>query len=934
MKDHLLNRLERPGSAVLKQQVLSYFLATLIFFQSATLFPNPHLHSQHQPLLSSMKNQQHSGVVTTPLPSQSLLPAPIEIYNHKVPLRIDSGSFSVAPGSYMYPFPIEENQSSTPRNVLQWKISNYFPVEGQDYILNTKIGHAIENLQDHQVMINHIYRLHNALVIQLQDIERQQGDNTKTYLENLIKGRKIPTARIGGLEGMAELTQVEEEFMIRVIHGPTEVAFYILDEKKFSEDSLHFKKLLGRQHINSGRNRLENQKGRHVIFLWRDGPSNTRTVVSPYIQKKPQKNQQVLPVFQDPQKLQQVQRLHIRLYDMFASLLGLSSSSPLRQAVREHRRLRVRDYQNALKKPLNWDSMSFGIAKSIFQGSLTFLLVSVQRPDLNAIYPACVVGFFSLMICAYASTYRYWVNMGGMGFIQSKEHSGWGKNIFQKIKDKEIDWMNTFKSRVVRTSIISLIQNWAFLYVTDPRAENITGLLDLFEFIVLTSGLSAINIFSSNVARAAWTQQAELNEQAGLTNDRKHIRIPFFPSMSWSHRNIDHLWTRYIPYDVGRIIHLLAPPIPILTPLMFSYGFDLNLIGVNSGLFAIGLIYLLGNIITLHNALKYHYEKLLDLKETRVYLDNLTKRKTGGLFLRINRMYAKSLSWFHSHRLPRGLRNQLKDVLLSEDDASIEDLHLGHNERERFERWKAHAQQKRMWDQEIDILHDRHVIDKTLANIENAFIHNLISSDKLLSNQVSLSIEENQLFSPVGRSLLSVDNLRHQITTSFSNFGKVLHAFSETLKAYYFHTPSSPVYQGRGLPETTNTDFYKQIWDRNANIERWDILVFFKNQVSKEFPHLKQALDIVTNDVQETISINVAKLQDVNILDALLEEFESFVTEQEEAILRYMEEQEIKLSRHKNGELLKHKEHSHTFNFDLENRLSVCIQALTSNKEH
>lgn len=929
MKNRWFNRLqERLNSAVLKQQFLSYFLAALIFFQSIALYSQYDQHRtlqylQHQSLLPA-KGPQH----------QDALPNPIEIYNHEVPLRIDPGSFSAAPGDYMYPLPIEENQGNTPENVLQPRLSNHFPIEGQDYILDTKIGHAIENLQNHNVMVNQIYRLHNALIAKLQGYTRIQ-------LEDLIRRRSdFLTVEVDGIEGIAELTQVDDEFMIRVVHGPTEVAFYILDKNKFSEDSRHFKRLLGRQRNNSGHsNRLDNhQRGRHVIYLWRDGSHNTRTLVKPFVQKRPEEKQTVLPIFEDPQQLQQAQRLHTRLYDNIMGITNLyrlfPSSSPVRQSIRENRRLRAVDYWNAIYKPPDLNSISFGIAKAIFQGALAFLLVKLRDPHSNAWPASCVVGGFSLGICSLASSYIYWTNMGGKGFFQLKEHKGFGKNLFQQIKDGDIDWTNTLKSRVARTSYISLVQSWLFLYVTDPRAENITGLLDALLWLSQTFLFNSINVIASNSNRTAWNHQAELNEQAGLTNGRQEVDIPPLPPISWNQRNTDYLFWRYIPYDIGRIFHLLNIPIPILTPIMSTYVFDLDLIGVNAGLFAIGFLYLLGNLITLRYALKYHYENFLNGKQTWGYLDNLTKGTlTGGPYLRINRRLTQFLSWFHSRHFPRELRDQLEDVLLNEDAAAIEDLHLESNEKDRFERWRSHAQRIRMWDQEIALRHGRHAVDKRLVNIENAFIQHLSEGENPSSNQEQLdellSAEERELITPFGMELLSPDNLMRQVTPSFKNIGKVLYAFSETLKSYYFHTPSSPVYQGNGLPNTTDTDYYAEIWERNKNVELWDILIFFKDQLTEEFPHLKTALDIVTNDIQGAIQIEVERLKDEKILNIVLGEFEAFVEGHHDELRGYIEEQEVKRNNHRNGGLLRHKEHPHNFNFDLNNRRPVCIQALT-----
>ena len=375
----------------LRKSSRCYFLAFLIFFQSTTLY------SQYQPVLPIQGSSSHSQ-------NQSILPTPVETYSSDVPLTIDQGHFSVAPGEYIDRFPEREHDEDDPFK--------------QDYRPETKLGQAIDHLQDGNVMREQVYQLYNGLVFQLQDIEREQGENARAYLEGLISQTNIPSFAIPGIDGKAELTQVDGKFMIRVLHGRTEVAFYILDEARFPEYTDHLEMLIGRQHFMSGHSRLDRKKGRDVIFLWKKGLSNTRTHVLPYIQKKPGLRQDILPRYQDSQELQRVRRLNVRLYDTLMSFFTTEHPSLLRQTIRENRRLHRRDYRRALswRWPPNWNNVSFGIAKALFNslfvtGGLGLFQETVTGNDFQFVPTMCITSFFSLTTCSFASTYRAWLNL-------------------------------------------------------------------------------------------------------------------------------------------------------------------------------------------------------------------------------------------------------------------------------------------------------------------------------------------------------------------------------------------------------------------------------------------------------------------------------------------------------------------------------------------
>ena len=174
---------------------------------------------------------------------------------------------------------------------------------------------------------------------------------------------------------------------------------------------------------------------------------------------------------------------------------------------------------------------------------------------------------------------------------------------------------------------------------------------------------------------------------------------------------------------------------------------------------------------------------------------------------------------------------------------------------------------------------------------------------------------------------LSGISLTSQVQDSFSNFAKVLHILSETLKFYYFHTPSSPVFQGQGLPEGTNTDVVRQINQRNNNIELMDILILFKENVTKEFPHLKQAMDIVSQDIEESIKVDVARLRSTDVLELMINEFGEFVRENQ-AVLEHVDTQQMRLATHRSGRMLSQSQHSYNFHLDLQKRLPVCVEPL------
>ena len=191
---------------------------------------------------------------------------------------------------------------------------------------------------------------------------------------------------------------------------------------------------------------------------------------------------------------------------------------------------------------------------------------------------------------------------------------------------------------------------------------------------------------------------------------------------------------------------------------------------------------------------KLHHRNLLSDREAWGYLDSITRERTAGLFLSIDSIYRRILSWWHRIHVPSETREELQKILLSDSSPSE---NLSSNVVHHFDRWRTHEQIYLAEQQERSLHTDRQRIDRFLREIERSFIQYFIDN--------------------VGEALLS-NQLREQIRTSFRNFGKILHAFSETLKTYaFYHTPSP----------SNQTSPYPQIWERNRNNELEDILKLF-----------------------------------------------------------------------------------------------------------
>ena len=360
---------------------LHFFLIFAIIFQSTVSFPQVQS-------LNLQPTESTEVEENTPQPISSLF-TPIEYYDASVPLIVHRGSFSVASGTYLNP-----------------------PIEGEDYTAETKLGHSIYKLQDSEFMRDTIYELHNALIEKIRRIEIEQGENADEYFRR-VAGTKA-TPKITESIGTAELSRIDGTFLIRVIHHQTDTVFYILDEvdflegndydPDFLENHYYLRQLKARQHLMGGTNRLDYQRGRDVIFLWKDGLRNTRTVVSPRIEvniKDPQASPHILPRFQDPEIFQALRR--------------------------EYQQLRKQERWHAISSKFTIDNLIFAIVTGVIQAGIVFSMgflkgfgfgEDIEFPDILDV--ATLSFIFTFLIYLFPSSFRYWIHMGKVGLLQKK----------------------------------------------------------------------------------------------------------------------------------------------------------------------------------------------------------------------------------------------------------------------------------------------------------------------------------------------------------------------------------------------------------------------------------------------------------------------------------------------------------------------------------
>ena len=132
-----------------------------------------------------------------------------------------------------------------------------------------------------------------------------------------------------------------ENFSFGYWHEPTEVVFYVLDEQRLSADSDHLRKVEARQHFVAGTERQDRQKGTGCDFFMGWTAQKIPEQLFHLVFKK------------DLKKTNK-------------SFLGLKTRGNLRRISREHRRLHRIDYWNVLRKPLDWNGLSFGYCQNYF----------------------------------------------------------------------------------------------------------------------------------------------------------------------------------------------------------------------------------------------------------------------------------------------------------------------------------------------------------------------------------------------------------------------------------------------------------------------------------------------------------------------------------------------------------------------------------------
>lgn len=78
--------------------------------------------------------------------------------------------------------------------------------------------------------------------------------------------------------GKSELTLVDRTPIVKVLHPESELSFLVIDANQLDPSSKHLKKLIGRQHFDSGKNRTDGKVGRDVVLIWRDGKEILDTI--------------------------------------------------------------------------------------------------------------------------------------------------------------------------------------------------------------------------------------------------------------------------------------------------------------------------------------------------------------------------------------------------------------------------------------------------------------------------------------------------------------------------------------------------------------------------------------------------------------------------------------------------------------------------------
>ena len=750
-------------------------------------------------------------------------------YDPSVLLIFNGGSFSLKEGTYGG--------------------SSHLPLPDEHYIPHTKLGRSIEYLKDSQLMTNEIYYLHNILVGKIreiiQDIKKENGDSETVVkkLRELIDRRSNPSIKIEGI-GVAELTQIDGQFVVRVVSEKTDTVFYILNEAVISEDSFHLKKVQARQHFVAGANRSDDQRGRDVIFLWIDGSHNTKTTVSPRIEKSPSKFQILVPFYKDPQQFQLAKKIH--------------------------RQLHRQDYWNAIRNPITLTDLSFGLSKALFQallmGGIGLAQEYLTDRDANFLTTMTMAAILTLP-CFAASSYRYWLNMGQMGFIQKRKD-----HVTIDIRNS-IDWKGTITSKAARASISSIILAYGFLASTYWNDfQNSDSWWTTFYLFSIINAVAIPNILLNAVARASWAEQAFVNELAGETRGRMKFT-------NWSRKNFDYLWIRYFFYDITRLFHLagLGRLPSAITQRFNSLGVNLDDLGVNFGLFSLIGSHLIGEFVWLRKTLNFQQRGLLEDRQIWDYL-NRTHSNKGKMLLYIELMYRKTLISWHERYISKQNEEDIKNTLLFSDqyeESHLDLLDLTEKEKQHLKKWRMHQQVQFSAEHELTLYNVRQEINHTLAVLEKEFFEEtslemivsyrqrvkLFFKNFLEAIHDTLHFEQEptstvwQNFSHIvaefkkniskEEHVVMGSSYKQQVRISLNNLVKVIHGLFETLKAYHLSVASDS--NDNNISHSKNV--YLPFWKRYESPEQEDWFRFLEEHVTEDLPNLKNSLFLMTDEI-------------------------------------------------------------------------------------
>ena len=493
-----------------------------------------------------------------------------------------------------------------------------------------------------------------------------------------------------------------------------------------------------------------------------------------------------------------------------------------------------------------------------------------------------------------------------MDFYKKKSNIAHTTSFLEQFK--EIDWKETLKSKAARSGLTSLLYSYIFLFMTNEQVTNLDILdinnLPIFIHLFLLAQLIALpNLIINNSSKVWWTEQAQVNEIAGVTN--KDVSIPFLPSIKWNLANIDYALIKYNASQIAKLTHLLGFGLPAaFTATAASIGINLSTLGINAGLFAmIGSIWL-GQYFLLKQVLNFHQKKYLDNEQTWNYIDRITQSRLGQLFLKTESLRRKFLlRWHKFHIQSPKLMNDFYKVLglVSLTEIGSETAITKREER-RFEKWAHHNDVVSHIESEIDFYEHSQQITKSLRDLQFNFLQYIVQK----SNSDGQFASERIL----------TNTFKRQVMVSFNNFAKVVHALFETLKARYSFNEENL---------SQEESFYSDIWERNKTIEQDDIMDFFEEHLTEKFPHLQQAL----NFLKDEKFVPSETTEELVALEEVLKEFQVFMENHFEYLLGYIDEQETKNFTYQSGSIVDENTESH-FNYSFEKKLRTAASIISS----